>query len=66
MFKLPFEIILFRRTNKGGGRGNGTRPRLLPIGRLMQRRMLWMSGVAEKILDSYECDKKLRFTFFFS
>ena len=29
------------------------------IGRLTQRRMLWLSGVAGKTLDVHECDKNL-------
>ena len=31
----------------------------MPIECLTQRRTLWMSGIADKTLDSYECDKTL-------
>ena len=33
------------------------RIRLKPIMRLLQRRILWMSGIANKILDEYSKDK---------
>ena len=41
--------FFFLRTNKGGGRAK-KRSRLVPIARLFQRRILWLSGLAEKHL----------------
>ena len=46
-FKFISKIIHFRRTNKGGGK-HKTRSRLDPIASLIQRRLLWMSGLADK------------------
>ena len=43
------KLFFFRRTNKGGGK-HKTRSRLDPIASLIQRRLLWMSGLAEKFV----------------
>ena len=43
--------FFFLCTNKGGGR-HSTRTRLIPIACLFQRRILWMSGLAEIFLDA--------------
>ena len=43
--------FFFLCTNKGGGKST-KRSRLLPIARLFQRRILWLSGIAEKHLAS--------------
>jgi len=37
----------FRRTNRGGGRGKQSK--LAPLGRLLQRRLLWLSGDADRL-----------------
>ena len=52
------KAIFFMRTNKGGGR-RGARSRLVPIARLFQRRMLWMSGAAHKFLKSKDHKKSM-------
>jgi len=49
--------FFFRRTNKGGGKSTSKRSKLKPIGLLMQRRVLWMSGLADIILDAHYKDK---------
>ena len=46
--------FFFLRTNKGGGKSDN-RSRLLPIARLFQRQLLWISGFADKFL-SHEDD----------
>ena len=49
--------FFFRRTNKSEGKNNMKRTRLKLIMRLLQRRILWISGIANKILDKYSKDK---------
>ena len=48
---LLIKRFFFLRTNKGGGK-NTSRSRLIPIARLFQRRLLWLSGLAEKFLNA--------------
>lgn len=62
------KYIFFRRTNIGGGKGKGkgVRSRLKPIGRFLQRRVLWMSGIADRILDEYDKDKNFNLQDVFS
>ena len=45
--------FFFLRTNKGGGRSD-KQLRLLPIARIFQRRILWLSGLADKHLASLD------------
>lgn len=50
-FNHVFSTFYFRRTNHGGRRHRDTaKSKLLPIGRWLQRRLLWMTGEAQKIL----------------
>ena len=49
--------FFFLRTNKGGGK-NTSRSRLIPIARLFQRRILWLSGLAEKFLSGQNTENK--------
>ena len=46
--------FFFQRTSKGGGK---TKSKIYPMAKLIQRRVMWMSGIADKILDAYEKDK---------
>ena len=53
------KTVYFRRTNRGGATGNngrGKRTRLKPIGRWLQRRMMWATGLTgdniEDLLES--------------
>ena len=46
--------FFFRRTSKGGGK---TKSKMHPMAKLIQRRVMWMSGIADKILDAHEKDK---------
>ena len=48
---LLIKQFFFLCTNKGGGK-NTSRSRLIPIARLFQRRLLWLSGLAEKFLNT--------------
>ena len=46
------------KANKGGGQ-RGSRSQI-PIARLLQRRMLWMSGLAQNYLESEERNRQER------
>ena len=43
------------RTNKGDGKGT-RRSRIIPIARLFQRRLLWLSGLAKKFMNGQNID----------
>ena len=50
-------MFFFRRTNKGGGKNNDKCAKINPFGVLIQRRALWMLGIADLILDQCQKDK---------
>ena len=50
--------LFSRRTKKGGGKINNKRLRLKPIMRLLKRRVLWMLGVSNKMLDAHSEEKE--------
>ena len=52
------KYFFFRRTNKGGGKNNNKRSRLKHIMRLLKCRVLWMSGISNKMLDGHSEDKE--------
>lgn len=49
------KTIFFRRTNRGGT-ANTTRSKLIPVARVFQRRLLWLSGLADDVLDGKNID----------
>ena len=53
--ELSHKTIFFLQTNKGGGK-NTSRSQLIPIARLFQRRLLWLSGLAENFLSGQNTD----------
>ena len=52
-FNSLLKSFFFRRTQRGGGRGV-TKTKLQPIGKWLQRRMLWMCGLTLDRLVEYE------------
>jgi hypothetical protein len=54
-FNSLLKTFYFRRTGHGGGtnRGRGRRSRLLPIGRWLQRRVIWLCGFEEEFIESF-------------
>jgi hypothetical protein len=44
--------FLFRRTNRGGG-NKGERSKLVPIGRPLQRRLMWLCNLTEGMFTDY-------------
>jgi hypothetical protein len=51
-FNHVFSTFYFRRTNHGGRRHrDAKKSKLMAIGRWLQRRLLWMTGEADKILN---------------
>ena len=56
-FNHIFSTVYFRRTNHGGRRhGNTIKSKLVGIGRWLQRRLLWMTGLADDILAPHTDD----------
>jgi hypothetical protein len=54
-FNHFFSTFYFGRTNHGGKRHDHViKSKLLPIGRWLQRRLLWMTGVADEILAQHD------------
>ncbi|KAL7565919.1 hypothetical protein ACA910_021502 [Epithemia clementina (nom. ined.)] len=62
-----YMIFYFRRTQRGGGSGNNTKSRLVPITKWVQRRMVWMSSkmdfddineIVKKDLEEEEVDEE--------
>ena len=51
------QLLLFSMNKKGGGKNNNKISRLKPIMRLVKRRVLWISGIGDKILDEHRKDK---------
>ena len=49
-FNALLKSFFFRRTGRGGGRG-ALRTKLEPIGRWLQRRVLWLCGLKEQELE---------------
>ncbi len=50
-FNHVFSTVYFRRTNHGGRKHAGTvKSKLLGIGRWLQRRLLWMTGISDQVL----------------
>ena len=49
------KTFYFRRTNRGGSvnQGKGKKSRLKPVGRYLQRRMMWATGLTEKMIEEY-------------
>ena len=54
---LLLKTFFFRRTGRGGG--HGFRSKLKPIARWLQRRVLWMSGMAYEKLLEYEAKNQV-------
>ena len=52
-----FKCFFFRRSNKSGGKNQGKRSKMKGLAVLVQRRALWMLGIADLILDECEKDK---------
>jgi len=51
-FNHVFSTFYFRRTNHGGRRhSNAVKSKLLAIGQWLQRRLLWMTREADRILN---------------
>jgi hypothetical protein len=52
-FNHVFTTVYFRRTNHGGRRYEGSsKSKIKPIGKWLQRRLLWMTGLADDILSN--------------
>jgi hypothetical protein len=54
-FNSLLKTFFFRRTGRGGAtnRGRGRKSRLLPIGRWLQRRIVWLCGHSEAVVDAF-------------
>ncbi len=52
IFNHVFTTVYFRRTNHGGGRHEGAiKSKLIGIAQWLQQRLLWMTGLGDKILN---------------
>ncbi len=59
-FNHVFSTVYFRRTNRGGRRHEGAiKSKLVGIGRWLQRRLLWMTGIADQVLNNLGDDSLL-------
>jgi hypothetical protein len=59
-FNHVFSTVYFRRTNHGGRRHKGAiKSKLIGIARWLQRRLLWMTGLADKIMNQIQHDEVL-------
>ena len=55
-----FSTVYFRMTNCGGRRHEGAiKSKLVGIGRWLQRRLLWMTGIADQVLNNLGDDSLL-------
>jgi len=54
-FNSLLKTFFFRRTGRGGAtnQGRGRKSRLLPIGRWLQRRIIWLCGYTEECVDEF-------------
>ena len=51
--KFPYQAFFSLQTNKCGGQ-HTVRSHLIPIAQMFQRRIMWMSGLADRFLDALE------------
>jgi hypothetical protein len=45
--------FFFRRTNRGGS-NRGDRSKLVPIGKLLQRRLMWLCNLTDDMFKNYD------------
>jgi hypothetical protein len=47
------KAFFFRRTNRGGG-NRGDKSKLVPIGKLLQRRLMWLCNLTDDMFTNYD------------
>jgi hypothetical protein len=52
-FNSLLNTFYFRRTQRGGNSGKGRKSRLLPVGRWLQRRVIWLRGCDGACIESW-------------